>query len=62
MAGTMWAIFTWAVAWDELGLPGLVNITAFIFILLVELAWLWIKRGLDWGAVAETGKRLEEMP
>jgi NADH-quinone oxidoreductase subunit A len=30
-------IFTWAVAWDELGLPGLIHITAFITI--SWLAW-----------------------
>jgi len=42
-------IFAWAVDWDELGLPGLIHITAFIIVLLMGLAWLWIKGGLDWG-------------
>ncbi len=46
-------IFTWAVAWDELGVTGLVQITTFIGILLVGLAWLWIKGGLDWGPSRE---------
>ena len=42
-------IFTWAVAWNKLGLPGLIHITFFIVVLLLGLAWLWIKGGLDWG-------------
>jgi NADH-quinone oxidoreductase subunit A len=42
-------IFAWAVAWDELGLPGLIHITFFIVILLLGLVWLLIKGGLDWG-------------
>lgn len=42
-------IFAWAVAWDELGLTGLIHITVFIVVLLLGLAWLWIKGGLDWG-------------
>ena len=49
-------IFTWAVAWDELGLPGLIHITTFIIILLAGLAWLWIKGGLDWGPSREREK------
>jgi NADH-quinone oxidoreductase subunit A len=46
-------IFAWAVAWDELGFPGLLHITFFIVILLLGLVWLWIKGGLDWGPSAE---------
>jgi NADH-quinone oxidoreductase subunit A len=42
-------IFAWAVAWDELGLAGLLHITFFIVVLLLGLAWLWIKGGLEWG-------------
>lgn len=42
-------IFTWAVAWDALGIPGLIQITAFILILAAGLIWLWLKGGLDWG-------------
>ncbi len=42
-------IFAWAVAWDELGLPGLIHITFFIIILLLGLVWLLVKGGLDWG-------------
>ena len=42
-------IFTWAVAWDTLGMPGLIHITFFIILLLLGLVWLWMKGGLDWG-------------
>ncbi len=46
-------IFTWAVAWDLLGLPGLIQITVFIVILLAGLVWLLLKGGLDWGPSRE---------
>jgi NADH-quinone oxidoreductase subunit A len=49
-------IFAWAVAWDELGMPGLLHITFFIVVLLLGLAWLWIKGGLEWGPSAERRK------
>jgi NADH-quinone oxidoreductase subunit A len=42
-------IFTWAVVWNELGFPGLIHITVFIIVLMLGLAWLWIKGGLEWG-------------
>ena len=42
-------IFIWAVAWDLLGIPGLIHITVFIIVLLLGLLWLWRKGGLDWG-------------
>ena len=42
-------IFIWAVAWDLLGIPGLIHITVFITVLLLGLLWLWRKGGLDWG-------------
>lgn len=42
-------IFTWAVVWDALGMPGLIHITFFIILLLLGLVWLWMKGGLDWG-------------
>ena len=46
-------IFTWAVAWKELGLPGLLHITFFIVALFCGLVWLWIKGGLEWGPSRE---------
>ncbi len=49
-------IFAWAVAWDELGLTGLLHITFFILVLLLGLVWLWIKGGLEWGPSAEKRK------
>lgn len=45
-------IFTWSTAWDLLGFPGLIHITVFIVVLLLGLAWLWLKGGLDWGPSA----------
>lgn len=42
-------IFIWAVAWDLLGIPGLLHISVFIVVLLLGLLWLWRKGGLDWG-------------
>jgi len=42
-------IFIWAVAWDTLGMAGLIHITVFIMVLLLGLCWLWKKGGLDWG-------------
>jgi NADH-quinone oxidoreductase subunit A len=44
-------IFIWAVAWDTLGMPGLIHITVFIMVLLLGLCWLWKKGGLDWGSL-----------
>jgi NADH-quinone oxidoreductase subunit A len=46
-------IFTWAAAWDLLGLAGMIHITFFILVLLLGLVWLWIKGGLDWGPSRE---------
>jgi NADH-quinone oxidoreductase subunit A len=42
-------VFTWAVAWDLLGIVGVIQITVFIIILAAGLIWLWLKGGLDWG-------------
>ena len=42
-------IFSWALAWDLLGIYGMVQITVFILILMAGLAWLWLKGALDWG-------------
>lgn len=42
-------IFTWALAWEELGFAGLIHISFFIVVLLLGLLWLWKKGGLDWG-------------
>ena len=52
-------IFTWAVAWDVLGVAGLVQITVFIAILFAGLVWLWLKGGLNWGPSREEGTKRE---
>ena len=41
-------IFSWAVAIKELSWRGWLQISFFIIILLVSLAYLWKKGGLDW--------------
>ncbi len=42
-------IFSWAGAWQELGIGGMVHISFFIIVLLLGLVWLWLKGGLAWG-------------
>ena len=42
-------LFAWAIVWDVLGFPGLVHVSVFIVVLLVGLAWIWKKGGLEWG-------------
>lgn len=46
-------IFTWAVAWDLLGIAGIVQITVFITILFAGLIWLLQKGALKWGPSRE---------
>lgn len=41
-------IFTWAVAFEELGWMGWAQICFFITILLFSLFYIWNKGGLDW--------------
>lgn len=43
-------IFSWGVAWEDLGWPGWFQITFFIAVLIAGLAYVWKKGGLDWGA------------
>ena len=50
-------IFIWAVAWDLLGIPGLIHITFFIVALLAGFIWIWLKGGLDWGPSKEWSHR-----
>ena len=42
-------IFSWAVASRELGWVGWLKITFFIIMLLIGLAYIWRKGGLEWG-------------
>jgi NADH-quinone oxidoreductase subunit A len=41
-------IFAWAVAFDQLGWTGWLQISFFIIILLFSLFYIWRKGGLDW--------------
>lgn len=41
-------LFAWAVAVREAGWPGFIEISVFIFILLVALFYLWRVGALDW--------------
>jgi len=42
-------IFSWAVAWEQLGWEGWLQISFFIILLLIGLAYVWRKGGLEWG-------------
>ena len=42
-------IFAWAVAYDGLGWAGWLQISFFIFVLLLGLIYIWKKGGLEWG-------------
>lgn len=42
-------IFSWAVAWEQLGWEGWLQISFFIILLLLGLAYVWHKGGLAWG-------------
>jgi NADH-quinone oxidoreductase subunit A len=44
-------ILTWAVTYEDLGWPGLRQISFFIILLLVGLVFIWKKGGLDWSTV-----------
>jgi len=41
-------IFTWAVAFEDLGWAGWLQMAFFIVLLLVGLLYVWNKGGLDW--------------
>jgi NADH-quinone oxidoreductase subunit A len=43
-------IFAWAIAWEKLGWSGWLQITFFIGVLILGLAYIWRKGGLEWGA------------
>ena len=42
-------IFSWAIAYDRLGWSGWLQISFFIVVLLLGLAYIWKKGGLEWG-------------
>jgi NADH-quinone oxidoreductase subunit A len=41
-------IFTWAVAYEDLGWSGWAQMSFFIILLLIGLLFIWKKGGLDW--------------
>jgi len=45
-------IFSWAIAFDQLGWSGWVQISFFIAILLISLFYIWKKGGLEWAPTA----------
>lgn len=42
-------IFSYAVAANELGWAGWLQIAFFIFVLIAGLIYIWVKGGLEWG-------------
>ena len=46
-------IFSWAIAFESLGLSGWLQISFFIVILLIGLFYLWKKGGLEWGPTSQ---------
>ena len=47
-------IFTWAVAYEDLGWPGWMQVSFFIVLLLIGLLYIWKKGGLDWRPAYQT--------
>ncbi|MFZ2447480.1 MAG: NADH-quinone oxidoreductase subunit A [Syntrophobacteraceae bacterium] len=43
-------IFSWAVVYEDVGWPGLAQMSFFIILLLVGLFYIWKHGGLDWRA------------
>ena len=41
-------LYPWAVVFKEIGLLALIEMFIFLFILLVGLAYVWVKGDLDW--------------
>jgi NADH-quinone oxidoreductase subunit A len=47
-------IFSWAVACEELGWAGWMQMSFFIVVLLIGLLYIWRKGGLDWRPAYKT--------
>lgn len=41
-------LYPWAVAFDQLGIFGLIEMVLFIVTVLVAYAYVWRRKGLDW--------------
>ncbi len=46
-------IFTWAVVYEEVGWPGMIEMCFFIVLLLAGLFYIWKHGGLDWRAALQ---------
>jgi NADH-quinone oxidoreductase subunit A len=46
-------IFSWAIAYKELGWSGWLQISFFIIVLILGLVYIWNKGGLEWGPTAK---------
>jgi NADH-quinone oxidoreductase subunit A len=46
-------IFSWAIAYYALGWAGWLQICFFILVLVLGLAYIWKKGGLDWGPASK---------
>ena len=46
-------IFSWAVSYRDLGWAGWMQISFFIFVLLLGLLYIWKKGGLEWGPTSK---------
>jgi NADH-quinone oxidoreductase subunit A len=51
-------LFPWAVAFRELGLFGLGEMTVFIALVFVAYVYIWRKGGLDWSVVTPVEEEL----
>ncbi|OGP63444.1 MAG: NADH-quinone oxidoreductase subunit A [Deltaproteobacteria bacterium RBG_13_53_10] len=54
-------IFSWAIAFDQLGWSGWLQISFFIILLLVSLFYIWKKGGLEWGPLPKTDRNSRRM-
>jgi NADH-quinone oxidoreductase subunit A len=46
-------IFSWAIAWENLGWSGWFQIGFFIGVLILGLVYIWKKGGLEWGPTSK---------
>jgi NADH-quinone oxidoreductase subunit A len=46
-------IFSWAIAHEDLGWAGWLQISFFIVVLILGLVYIWNKGGLEWGPTAK---------
>ena len=46
-------IFSWAIAWENLGWTGWLQIGFFIGVLILGLVYIWKKGGLEWGPTSK---------